>query len=1162
MKKAIIFFSVFIIWVWISFAQSIIATKVGEWGVESYMGLTASGNYIYEATSDRKIKVIDVSSLEKPYFLDGYVKYKSCEDMTSSGNYLYVVGEDGLVIIDISNPARAVRKGSIAVGNYSRKLAVSGNYVYVWYPNTVSIFQVSDPNHPVLAASKEIEYGYDSKIFAHGNYLYLTHNDGNGFKIYDISDHINLVLVGTYSIANPDPDSEIVTDMKISGNYVYAVTGGKYILVIDISDPSSPLEVARVSTQSNVYGLGISGSYIFVLSHYKLQVFDISSPSLPVSVTQISNRLISGEIVVTDRFICVSDWNKSKFCIIDISDPAHPVDAAIVAEAGFAYRVFASGNNAYLAHDWGGMKILDLTNPTLPHQIGGNYSMLYNLAVDVKGDYAYLANAGDGMSILDISNLSDPKSTGGYCPAVGSVEDLEIYGNYAYLAYWSKGLHIVDISNPHYAKLSAIVKTKSVATDVTVSGDYAYVSSKSYGVEIIKIAKPYSPKKVGEYITTGNVNDVVVSGKYAYIWDVIEGLVIVDISNPSVPNKIKAISLAGRGIGMAISGKYLFIAAGKTGVHIVDVSRPTIPKLITSFGTDGETRDVAISGNYLYVANGESGKLLVYKLSGPGFSDLVVTSPNGGEKWRAGNTYNITWNQTGVTGNVSIDLFKAGEFLSHVGSCPANAGTFSWTIPDSLQEGDKYKISISCETTRDSSNRDFKIIGLPPNIELSRKQLNFGSIGNIVSGAQEIFVNNSGGGELNWTVSPDKSWLFVTPDSGTAAGSFHVSIDPTGLVPGVYEGNISISADGAMNSPQQVLIKLNVYALVGVPFGEFSTPLDNSTVSGSLPITGWVLDDIEVQNVKIYREEGESLVFIGDAVFVEGARPDVEAVYPDYPYSYKAGWGYLMLTNSLPNGGNGIFRLHAIVTGAGGETADLGVRTITVDNAHAIEPFGAIETPTQGGTASGLSFINWGWVLTPQPNMIPIDGSTIDVWVDGIYKGHPVYNNYREDIATLFPDYNNSNGAVGYFNLDTTPYQNGIHTIYWTATDNVGNTNGIGSRFFYVLNSTHNEELLKRNSIGRIVGYEEVSLVDRRSIHLNIKEMERVEIHLSPGVMNLSVLPIGSTLDRDRGIFYWTPGPGFIGKYRFIFVEMDENGQRKYKEVKVNIGPKFPVIMK
>ena len=45
------------------------------------------------------------------------------------------------------------------------------------------------------------------------------------------------------------------------------------------------------------------------------------------------------------------------------------------------------------------------------------------------------------------------------------------------------------------------------------------------------------------------------------------------------------------------------------------------------------------------------------------------------------------------------------------------------------------------------------------------------------------------------------------------------------------------------------------------------------------------------------------LILVGAATFVVGARPDVQALYPTTPFNYRAGWGYLLLTNELPNNG-------------------------------------------------------------------------------------------------------------------------------------------------------------------------------------------------------------------------------------------------------------------
>jgi hypothetical protein len=59
---------------------------------------------------------------------------------------------------------------------------------------------------------------------------------------------------------------------------------------------------------------------------------------------------------------------------------------------------------------------------------------------------------------------------------------------------------------------------------------------------------------------------------------------------------------------------------------------------------------------------------------------------------------------------------------------------------------------------------------------------------------------------------------------------------------------------------------------------------------------------------------------------------------------------------------------------------------------------------------------------------------------------------FRPDIASLFPGYANSGGAVGHFALDTTTLSNGVHTIAWVVVDSGGNASGIGSRYFTVAN--------------------------------------------------------------------------------------------------------------
>jgi len=515
---------------------------------------------------------------------------------------------------------------------------------------------------------------------------------------------------------------------------------------------------------------------------------------------------------------------------------------------------------------------------------------------------------------------------------------------------------------------------------------------------------------------------------------------------------------------------------------------------------------------------------------GGNFSDISLTSPNGGENWTAGSTHLITWN--GYTSAVSAKLEYSTDggtaWTTIIASTP-NTGSYSWTLPAVASANCFVRIGDAATGYPwDTSDAAFTISISTPIIGFSKTALNFGTERNgTPTPAQTVTVSNLGTGTLNWTAAASADWISVTPAAGTGAGVLTIGIARTDLTAGDYSGSVTVTDAAASNSPATIAVSLHVTeaGADAAPFGDFSLPADGATVVSSIPVTGWALDDIGIESVKIYRGTGLSdRVFIGDATLVKGARPDVEAAYPAYPQNDKAGWGYMLLTNMLPGGGNGPFQLLAYATDTTGHEILLGSKSITCNNAAATLPFGAIDTPVQGGTASGSAFSNFGWALTPQPKSIPIDGSTITVWVDGLPKGHPVYNNYRADVATLFPGYANSNGAVGYFYLNTTGYADGVHTIAWSVSDSAGATDGIGSRYFTIQNAAGGAPALDEgtsSSVGRpSTGVRPASDLDR------IPEEGRIPVYVKKGWG-----------DPAEGAFEFV-APGSDGRIRFVIPEV------------------------
>jgi hypothetical protein len=95
----------------------------------------------------------------------------------------------------------------------------------------------------------------------------------------------------------------------------------------------------------------------------------------------------------------------------------------------------------------------------------------------------------------------------------------------------------------------------------------------------------------------------------------------------------------------------------------------------------------------------------------PSPPQITVTSPNGGERWIKGTTYTLTWTDN-ISGNVKIRLLKGSATAAIIAASTSSDGSFDWTVPTSLADGNNYKVevlSLDDHTIRDQSDRRFTI---------------------------------------------------------------------------------------------------------------------------------------------------------------------------------------------------------------------------------------------------------------------------------------------------------------------------------------------------------------------------------------------------------------------------------------------------------------------
>ncbi len=192
------------------------------------------------------------------------------------------------------------------------------------------------------------------------------------------------------------------------------------------------------------------------------------------------------------------------------------------------------------------------------------------------------------------------------------------------------------------------------------------------------------------------------------------------------------------------SSSYSFSADDKTGASSLDffidwgdgtpggedcIAKSAVKETLSGVQTFTCTANHIFSKNGIFimrvkaspvnVANWSSENTLTVKVSvSTTTPSITVISPNGGETWVVGNTYNITWKSTGVdTVNIILDkkLENSQQGDITLISNLTNDGADSWTVPSWIMTGqNEYKIFIcsssGCSSVGDSSDNWFSIV--------------------------------------------------------------------------------------------------------------------------------------------------------------------------------------------------------------------------------------------------------------------------------------------------------------------------------------------------------------------------------------------------------------------------------------------------------------------
>ena len=222
---------------------------------------------------------------------------------------------------------------------------------------------------------------------------------------------------------------------------------------------------------------------------------------------------------------------------------------------------------------------------------------------------------------------------------------------------------------------------------------------------------------------------------------------------------------------------------------------------------------------------------------------VTVTAPNGGESWMIGSLQNITWTSANIA-NVKIEYStnNGTGWLIVIASIPATAGSYAWTIPNTLTTQALIRVSdVSNAATNDVSNALFTIAP-PPSITLTSP--NGGESWNVLSSHNitwtSVSITNT---KIEYSTNNGSSWTLIIASTPASTGSYSWTVPNTPTTQALMR--VSDASNTAVKDSSDM-----VFTILTVPAVSVLSPNGGETWNvGSTQNITWA--SVNIANVKI-----------------------------------------------------------------------------------------------------------------------------------------------------------------------------------------------------------------------------------------------------------------------------------------------------------------------
>ena len=298
--------------------------------------------------------------------------------------------------------------GVVELGDNLFDVALEGDYAYVtdYGQSLLHSIDISDPENPTYTANFSVYLPHYFEVKDGIAYIAAW---TQGLQIYNVSDPVNAEKLGEF-VGLRTGSIGIYEDLAFVGR-------DDGFNILDISDPSNPVNLSRTIGDGNAHNFFIDESYAYILiwnhtsSSSNLEVYDYTNPISPFLVAFYDTTKECYDIKVQNDIVYLAGAYDG-LSIVDLTDLSNPTLIGEYDEHEQSYALVIIEDTVFLGNGYAGLQLFDVSDKTTPVMIAEYSTLGYAQELEIRNEYIFLVNEAIGLEILKVKGLGLEESAG------------------------------------------------------------------------------------------------------------------------------------------------------------------------------------------------------------------------------------------------------------------------------------------------------------------------------------------------------------------------------------------------------------------------------------------------------------------------------------------------------------------------------------------------------------------------------------------------------------------------------------------------------------------------------------------------------------------------------------------------------------------------------